>query len=122
MKIPRKPPAMSKVVSEEQLRRLSTLLSQGVARAEREHYLHWDKMRRKQPLPDGIETHEEWWMVTKFRRSAIYKELPFKSVSGEPFVYCLPDVVHEQLHKVDQKASGRVPVFIKIIGRRSHNL
>lgn len=83
-------------------------------------YLHWDKMRRK-PLPDGVDTHEDWWMLTKFRRTSAYRKLPFKDKKGAPFVYWLTDPVYQYLHQVDQQASGRVELPEDITNDRTRN-
>ena len=67
-------------------------------------YVHWDKLRRLMP-PAGLN-HKQWWMAIKLSRQAQYRTLPLNDTSGKPFVYMLPDRVHEALHRIDGHASG----------------
>ena len=117
MKIPVQPPSLLQLVQddaqrgvhEESLRRVLKLLPTDIGRDRGVEYLHWERLKHK-PLPDGLETHEDWWQITKLRRSSAYRHLPFESKDGRPFVYWLPDPVQKKLHQVDQQAAGRVEV------------
>ncbi|CAN5629003.1 Fic family protein [soil metagenome] len=72
----------------------------------RGRYLHWDEMRNRTP-PDGLD-HREWWMATKYARTAIARPLPLRATSGEVFTFSNVDPVHEAVHAIDQKAGGHI--------------
>jgi len=91
------------------IRRIFSLLSTEAGKDRESEYLHWDKLKFK-PLPEQIESHLDWWYVTKFRRSSAYRNLPLEAKSGQKFVYWIPDPLQEKLHLVDQQASGRVQI------------
>ncbi len=118
MKIPNPPPSLEKLMldgkeeSPEKQRvmgRLFELLSSDLAKDRDKEYLHWEQMKYK-PLPEGISNHEEWWYLTKLRRSGAYRKLPLHAISGSNFVYWIPDTLQQKLHQVDQQASGRVQI------------
>ncbi len=67
-------------------------------------YLHWDTLRHLVP-PDSL-TSEQWWAGMKLTREKGGTELPFCSVSGVPFWYCLPPAILEQLHWLDVHGTG----------------
>ena len=90
-------------------KRIFDLLLTDVATDRAEEYLHWDELKRKRPLPKGMETHNDWWVVTKARRIQSYKFLPFKGVDEDlSFVYWSPDHHQKLLHEIAQQASGGV--------------
>lgn len=127
MKLPVKPPPLKSLMAvekddEEQssMARLIELLLTDVGKDRNNEYLHWDKMRYK-PLPEDVNSHEEWWLVTKLRRSSAYRKLPFKSVDGRDFVYWLPDSLQQRLHQVDQQASGRVQIAAEVANPRTRD-
>lgn len=117
MKIPATPPLLNVWLDNDQntenrgemLDRLFKLLPSDIGKDLGTEYLHWDKFRFK-PLPEGIENHEEWWYLTKIRRSNNFRDLPFKSKNERPFVYWIPDPLQQRLHEVDQQTSGRVQI------------
>lgn len=74
--------------------------------AERDRYLHWDKLRHLSP-PDEL-TSEEWWLKIKFSRTSDLRPLPLADPEGRPFGYTLPDMVLQHLHHIDQRCSGEV--------------
>lgn len=127
MKLPAKPPPLKTLMAvekdhEEQssMVRLIELLPTDVGKDRDMEYLHWDKMRYK-PLPEDVNSHEEWWLVTKLRRSSAYRKLPFKSVDGRDFVYWLPDSLQQRLHQVDQQASGRVQIAAEVANPKTRD-
>jgi len=85
--------------------RFSTILTHGMTLASGA-YLHWDDLRRRPP-PDGL-TLREWWLGVKLSRLAQRRMLPLRNAEGTPFFYALPDSVLEQLHQIDQRASGEI--------------
>ncbi len=117
MKLPEQPPPFSKLFvdveksdkNQKIVSRIFNLFQTDIGKDRGEEYLHWERLKYK-PLPENIENHEEWWYITKFRRASSYRQLPFTSKSGDPFVYWVPDPVQQRLHEVDQQASGRVQI------------
>src|SRR5687767_5069266 len=69
-------------------------------------YRHWDTFRRLKP-PPGL-TSEDWWYAVKLGRIALWKGLPLQTADGAPFVFGMPDVAWEMLHRIDQQAAGRI--------------
>jgi Fic family protein len=128
MKLPATPPLMTDIIgvsdknraNQNAIRRLMELMSLDVGKDRDSDYLHWDKMRYKK-LPDGVQNHEEWWLVTKFRRSSAYRKLPFLAKDSSEFVYWLPDPIHQLLHQVDQQASGRVKTSEEVTNTNTRN-
>ncbi|MGH2700336.1 MAG: Fic family protein [Actinomycetota bacterium] len=72
--------------------------------APRGKYRHWDTLRHLTP-PEGL-SHEEWWAGIKLARQAIARQLPLKDARGAAFTFCMPDAAQEQVHFIDQHASG----------------
>ena len=85
--------------------RFRTILTHGISVASGP-YLHWDDLRHRRP-PDGL-TLSDWWLGMKLSRRAQQRGLPLSNAEGTPFFYGLPDSVLEQLHQVDQRASGEI--------------
>jgi Fic family protein len=71
-----------------------------------EQYVHWDKLRHLDPPPPL--SHEQWWLGIKIERMSQSRRLPLLDPGGRPFVYTLPDPVLAMLHRIDNRASGRV--------------
>lgn len=71
-------------------------------------YLHWDELRYRTP-PEGL-SHKEWWLGIKSARASMSHSLPLKDADGEAFTYSMPDPVLQRLHKIDQRASGRIEI------------
>lgn len=117
MELPEPPPSFSDLFSNSEkdeekqkaMSRIFGLVSTDVGKDRGKEYLHWERLKYK-PLPEQVENHEEWWHLTKFRRASSYRNLPFNSKAGNPFVYWVPDPLQQRLHAVDQQASGRVQI------------
>lgn len=117
MKLPEDPPPFSNLfsniekteVNQKIMSRVFSLIPTDIGKDRDKEYLHWDKLKYRK-LPEHVENHEEWWYVTKFRRVSSYRQLPFRSKSGDPFVYWVPDPLQQRLHEIDQQASGRVQI------------
>jgi Fic family protein len=62
------------------------------------HYLHWDKLRHHKI--EGY-TSEELWMAAKFQRIGTLKAVPLLDKAGRPFQFCVPELVQENLHRID---------------------
>lgn len=67
-------------------------------------YLHWDKLRRLRP-PTGL-TLKEWWLTVKFQRLGQLRPVPLLDKNKYPFRFLVPDIVLEELHKIDCRAGG----------------
>jgi len=117
MKLPEQPPIFNELFSssdksEEKQRvmsRIFELVPTDIGKDREKEYLHWERLKYKQ-LPEHVENHEEWWYIMKFRRASSYRNLPFISKAGNPFVYWVPDPIQQRLYAVDQQASGRVQI------------
>jgi Fic family protein len=89
----------------EQMRRV---LSVDITPNQDGKYLHWDELRHRTP-PGGL-SHKEWWLGIKHARLSMSHPLPLKDADGGAFTYSMPDPVLERLHKIDQRASGRIEI------------
>ena len=85
--------------------RLPEILRQGLVEDGRE-YVHWDKLRHLEP-PTGLST-EEWWLLIKWGRQNMQRQIPLTDPTGNHFVYGVPDLVARRLHYVDQRCAGEV--------------
>ncbi len=92
---------------------LPRILQSGITATPKGQYLHWDKLRQLTP-PAGLN-HDKWWLGVKLARVQLYRELPLKDASGQPFRYATPDVVHELLHKIDRRAGVRIELPEQVI-------
>jgi Fic family protein len=72
-----------------------------------ERYLHWDKLRRLEP-PFGLTSEEWWWRIKVLERQPSMRSLQLIDKQGNPFKYCLPDLLLRSLHRVDQYCGGQV--------------
>ena len=100
MKIPQRPPSEKNLLGglkPERWFQIFQLIKEHVFDAR---YFHWDELRFRKP-PQGL-THEEWWMVLKMRRRAGYRDISLKDKSGQPFHFCVPDLVTDLLHQIDR--------------------
>ncbi len=101
MKIPQKPANWASIMGRTDPQRLLALFSRLPEFALTDRYLPWDEIRRR-PAPDGL-SHEEWWLGLKLVRNSKVRPLPLADPKAEPFVFCVPDSVQEQLHEIDRK-------------------
>jgi Fic family protein len=85
---------------------MEAIFATGEEDAERNRYLHWDKLRRLAP-PDGL-TSEQWWVKIKYARRGVSRSFPLTDRYDNPFGYTLPDQVHRSLHHIDQRGGGEV--------------
>lgn len=69
-------------------------------------YLHWDRLRFL-PVPRGF-THEDWWLAIKLSRTGMLRPVPLKDLKGQSFRFAVPEMVHEELHKIDVGAGGAI--------------
>jgi len=128
MKLPTVPPQLKDVFGSEEknekkqgdIKAILKLLPTDLGKDRDEEYIHWDKMRRK-PLPPSLSSHEDWWLLTKFRRTSAYRRLPFQDSQGSSFVYWLTDPIQQHLHQIDQQASGRVELPEQVTNERTRD-
>ena len=84
------------------------IFSSDVKPCQNGRYLHWDELRHRTP-PEGL-SHKDWWFGIKMSRVNMAHPLPLKDPEGESFTYSMPDPVLERVHKIDQRASGRIEI------------
>src|SRR4029453_16967095 len=98
---------LTRLVREGDSKRLATVLGQNRSEESQTTYLHWDKLRYKQP-PAEL-TADEWWLRIKWGRRAIAREVELLlSKEGRPLWYCLPDLVLESVDNISRRASGDI--------------
>ncbi len=113
MRRPKPPPRLDDIIQgiADKPHRLQRMVR--VADEVDERYLHWDQLRWR-PLPDGLESHEEWWLATKWSRST--RRVPgFDGVAGRPFVFGVPDTALELLHHIDGNLMGQIAAPEEIV-------
>ncbi|MGA9288502.1 MAG: Fic family protein, partial [Anaerobacillus sp.] len=128
MKIPECPPSLENLLDPEaatdeqrgRLNRVIRLLPTETGKDRGSEYLHWERLKYK-PLPEGVESHEDWWTITKFRRMSLYRQLPLLAKDGKPFQYWLPDPSQQRLHLVDQQAGGRIEISEQVTNPNSRD-
>ena len=127
MKLPSKPPTWHSLTNgssgkfdQGMVSRVIELLNSDIGKDREDEYLHWDKLKYKQ-LPNGIINHEEWWFLTKFRRTAAYRKLPFTASDGSSFVYWIPGPMLKMLHEIDKQASGQVEITKQVTNKSTRD-
>lgn len=109
MKIPKTPPRFGELLQQAATaNRLDAVLASGRELSAANDYVHWDKLRHLTP-PSGF-TSEEWWTAIKFQRMGAMKPLPLPDKQGQPFKFCVPDVVQMELHQIDVGAGRSLGV------------
>ena len=103
MKQPRAPKPFHDLFVEH-VGRLVDIVRQSLGPTVNGRYLHWDRLRHLDP-PAGLN-HEQWWLGIKLSRCSQHRTLPLRDIYGRPFVYLLPDLVQEALHRIDSQARG----------------
>jgi Fic family protein len=97
---------MVEAIVEKRAERLPELLGRGDLAEHGRDYVHWEKLRQLQP-PSDLSL-EEWWLLIKWGRHSLQREIPLTDQEGRAFVYCVPDLVARRLHYVDQRCAGEV--------------
>ena len=109
MKIPVSPPELQAIINatlEQDPGLISVLLNEVGPVDEKGRYLHWDKLRHLSP-PGDLNV-EQWWLGMRLARNKSAQLIPLYDKQGEPFRYCLPDIVQRELHWLDRHASGSI--------------
>jgi len=106
---PQNPPSMKNLLDEfSEPSKFAKILQTVPSGYMTRHYLHWDKLRHLQP-PKGLST-KEWWFALKMQRFGQLRQLPLLDTKGVPFQFFVPDLVQEELHKIDCGAGGSLQV------------
>ena len=100
MKIPAKPPDEEKLLGNLKPEKWDRIFQIIRERDFDVRYLHWDELRFRKP-PYGL-TLEEWWSTLKLRRKSGFRNIPLKDKLGQPFHFCVPDLVVDLLHQIDR--------------------
>ncbi len=106
MRIPLKPPNVGELLENIETEKLVKSLS--ASHSPDGKYRHWNELRHLEP-PEGLD-HKEWWLGIKMARMHISHPVPLTDSQGESFTYSIPDGAMERMHKIDQRASGRIEV------------
>lgn len=77
-----------------------------VDRVSEASYLYWDKVKY-QPLPEGLNALEFWYMV-KLVRSISSRSTKIKAENGKYFMWIRLNNTDEYLHKIDMKIGGEI--------------
>ena len=80
MKLPYVPKSLPELIAEHQ-DRLNAVHGRGFGPTSDGRYLHWDKLRHL-AIPDGLLSHEEWWLRLKLSRLGLQRELPLLDAGG----------------------------------------
>jgi Fic family protein len=108
LKVPMDAPEFHDLIAEMATEQMRRVLSGDIKPNQDGKYLHWDEVRFRTP-PEGLN-HREWWLGIKYARASMSHPLPLKDADGRTFTYSMPDPVLERLHKIDQRASGRIQI------------
>ena len=88
MKRPVAPPPLEELL-EKYKQRLPDVLGRGGEPTVDGRYIHWDKLRRKTPRPDGLSTGE-WWTGIRLARFGQSRPLPLRDTRGRPIYLHAP--------------------------------
>lgn len=120
MKMPQSPPSRKELIDEAVKHdRLHAVFSASASDDIVDGYLHWDKLRHRQP-PAGLN-HREWWLALKARRSHQQYATPLLDTAERRFVFTLPDPIPELLQGIDQQLAGTIAVDEPIANPHTKN-
>ena len=109
MKKPMPPPDLTRLlakIADDGNGPLFEIFSRGRPVDDKGRYLHWDQIRHREP-PPGL-TLQQWWASTALTRMSQARMLPFTGTDGTPFRFTNIDRIQEMVHRIDQRASGRL--------------
>ena len=107
MKIPKTPPTFEKVFKELNLLTIQKMMALANNPLVVRQYLHWDKLQHHKV--EGYTT-EELWAAVKLQRNGALKPISLKDRKGQPFRFCVPELVAQQLHLIDMGAGATIGV------------
>lgn len=124
MRVPEPPPSTvdftKKLVEQNDSQKFVRLINYNIRPTdERGRYLHWEKLKHLPP-PEGLDS-DDYWFATKLARKNIFKQLPLKDKAGQPFFFCVPDVLQRELHWLDQNAAGSITMDQPITNPHTRN-
>ena len=120
MKIPQTPPRVTDLIGELDPQRLTKVMThQPVSGPISRRYVHWDQLRRL-PMPDDLKP-EEVWLVLKLQRMGFLKAISLKDKNGQPFQFSTPELVQEELHRIDVSAGGTIGIPEPITNRQTRD-
>lgn len=108
VRVPLEAPEFHDLFDEMDSDQMRRVFSENIKPCHSGKYLHWDELRYRTP-PEGLN-HREWWFGIKFSRASMTHLLPLRDAEGQAFTYSMPDPVLERVHKIDQRASGRIEI------------
>ncbi|MCK4608407.1 MAG: Fic family protein [Gammaproteobacteria bacterium] len=82
-------------------------ISKFIKKISGKEYLYWDKVRYKEPSPNGF-TKEALWMVVKMRRTFNQIKSVIKDKNGSFFVWSKLDYFEEFFHELDMNTGGEL--------------
>ncbi len=85
---------------------LSELMTYGIGPEVGGVYEHWDHLRYLRP-PHGIDS-EAWWLMIKWARKPILRDLPLQDKTGAPIRVAVTDSMLRVLHFLDREAAGSI--------------
>lgn len=112
MRIPKTPPDFIQVFKRDAERAFEVAQEHSKPLANGK-YLHWDQLRHRTP-PDNLSL-DEWWFALKHSRSANTQNVPLLDKKGKNFHFNLVSLIQESLHKIDQRAGGRIGMSDNIL-------
>ena len=105
MKIPKIPPTFAKVIKDLDLSDFQKMVSLADNPLFVRRYLHWDKLQHHKVA--GY-TPEELWAAVKLQRHGALRPISLKDKTGKPFLFCVPEIVAQQLHIIDMGAGATI--------------
>lgn len=82
-------------------------ISKFIRRVSEIEYLYWDKIKYKEPSPEGV-SKETLWQVIKFLREQKSSKTALKSSDGNYFTWSKLDYFEEFEHKLDMNTGGEM--------------
>jgi Fic family protein len=109
MRKPQRPPPWHTLLSSlKDAAQIAQITELGASQFISRQYLPWDRLRRY-PLPEGTKI-EDVWLAAKLQRLGVLKSIPLLDKSGAPFQFCVPELVLEDLHRIDVGAGAAIGV------------
>ncbi|MCK5085821.1 Fic family protein, partial [Candidatus Parcubacteria bacterium] len=78
-----------------------------IKRVNEEEYLYWDKIKFKEPAPQGI-SKEGLWQIIKISRKMQSKKTPIKDENGKYFSWIKLSYLEEFFHNLDMNTGGEL--------------
>lgn len=106
MRYPQRPPQFEALLKEiAQSSRMHEVLLY-TSEYNDDKYLHWEDLR-KRPAPEAMN-HGELWLAIKFKRKSQSRPVPLLDKHGQPFVFSMPPVFIDYLHRIDCESAGNI--------------